>query len=255
MLNTIVSGIKAYFGAFSLISKLNLWKYFAVPILISVFTAVSIGVSAYGFSDNIVDFITSLFPSWNLEVNSWMFKILEFISGLFILAVGLILYKHIIMALSAPFMSPVSEKIESHLTGVEKSQHRNTSFNEQLWRGVRINARNLCLELLLTLPILIISFIPIIGIFSSVLLFLVQAYYAGFGNMDYTLERHFKYSESITFVKQHRGIAIGNGIIFILFLLVPVFGIIFVLPLSVTAASITTVNLLPKQHKLDKHDL
>jgi CysZ protein len=255
MLNNIVSGINSYFGAFSLISKLKLWKYFAVPILISVFTAIVIGVSAYGFSDNIVDFITSLFPSWNLEPNSWVFKILEFISGLFILAVGLILYKHIIMALSAPFMSPVSEKIEAHLTGIEKTQHRNTSFKDQLWRGIRLNVRNLCIELLLTIPILILSFIPIIGVFSSVLLFLIQAYYAGFGNIDYTLERHFKYSESITFVRQHRGIAIGNGIIFILFLLAPVIGIILVLPLSVTAASISTVNLLQKQHKLDRHDL
>ncbi|MFC4722958.1 EI24 domain-containing protein [Geojedonia litorea] len=255
MLNNIISGIKPYFGAFSLISKLKLWKYFAIPILISVFTAIVIGVSAYGLSDNIVDFVTSLFPSWHLEPDSWMFKILEFISGLFIIAIGLIIYKHIIMALSAPFMSPVSEKIEAHLIGHEKSQHRNTSFKAQLWRGIRINVRNLSIELLLTIPILIISFIPVIGIFSSVLLFLVQAYYAGFGNFDYTLERHFKYSESITFVRQHRGFAIGNGIVFILFLLVPVIGIIFVLPLSVTAASITTVNLLQKQHNLNRHDL
>ncbi len=100
------------------------------------------------------------------------------------------------------------------------------------------------MELLLTIPIIILGFIPVIGIVSSVLLFLVQAYYAGFGNMDYTLERHLKYNESITFVRKNRGLAIGNGIIFMLFLFIPIIGVILVLPLSVTAASKETVAVL-----------
>ena len=40
-------------------------------------------------------------------------------------------------------MSPVSEKIEAHLTGIANHKHRNTSFQEQFWRGIRINIRNL----------------------------------------------------------------------------------------------------------------
>ncbi|KAG1649021.1 Uroporphyrinogen decarboxylase [Nymphon striatum] len=99
-------------------------------------------------------------------------------------------------------------------------------------------------ELLFTVLFLLLSLIPVIGIFATVLLFLTQAFYAGFGNMDYTLERHFQYKDSIQFVKKNRGIAIGNGIVFMLFLLLPVVGIILVLPLSVTAASVNTVQLL-----------
>ena len=105
------------------------------------------------------------------------------------------------------------------------------------------------MELLLTIPILLLGFIPVIGLFSTVLLFLVQAYYAGFGNMDYTLERHFKYNESLQFVSNHRGLAIGNGIVFMLFLLIPVIGVILVLPLSVTAASVKTVEALELNNK------
>lgn len=249
MIKNILKGIKAYAGTFGLISKLGLWKYFAVPMAISFFTAVLIVFSVWGLSDNLGAFISKI---WLWEWGSETFRtISDFIGALMIIALGIILYRHIVMALSAPFMSPVSEKIEKHLYGINHS-HRKTSNAEQLWRGVRINIRNLLLELLLTIPIILIGFIPVIGIISSVLLFLVQSYYAGFGNMDYTLERHFKYSESIQFVKRNRGLAIGNGIVFMLVLLIPVVGIILVLPLSVTAASTETLAVLNKSGNLQK---
>ena len=242
MIKNILIGLKAYADSFSIISKLKLWKFFIIPILISVVTAGLIGFSAYSFSDNITDYITSLFPGWNPP--TWLRSIEIFLIGFIIIAIGLILYKHIIMALSAPFMSPVSEKIEQHYLGLEHLPHRETGFMQQLWRGIRINVRNLLKELLLTVPILIIGLIPVIGILSTVLLFLVQAYYAGFGNMDYTLERHFNYKESIQFVSNRKGLAIGNGIVFMLLLLIPVIGVILVLPLSVVSATKITINEL-----------
>jgi CysZ protein len=248
MIKNIALGIKAYFGAFSLISKLKLWNFFAIPMLISVVIAVLIGFSAYGLSDNIGFYISKLWVwDWGKETFTAIGNI---IGGFFIILIGLILYKHIIMALSAPFMSPVSEKIERYITGHSSHNYRNTSFLQQLWRGIIINIRNLSMELVLTIPILLLGFIPIIGLFSTILLFLVQAYYAGFGNMDYTLERHFKYADSVLFVKKHRGLAIGNGIVFMLFLLIPIIGIILVLPLSVTAASLKTIEAIQLKSNL-----
>ncbi|MBJ6367526.1 EI24 domain-containing protein [Snuella sedimenti] len=245
MLKNIAKGMSAYFEAFTLMSKLKLWKFFTIPIAISIITALLIGISAYGLSDNIGFYISKIWIwEWGKETFTAIGNV---IGGFFIIILGLIVYKHIIMALSAPFMSPVSERIENHFSGVDsklKHQHRNTTFSQQLWRGIRINIRNLAMELLLTIPILVISFVPVVGIFSTLLLFLVQAYYAGFGNMDYTLERHLKYNESLAFVRNHRGLAIGNGIIFMLFLLIPIIGVILVLPLSVTAASKNTIEAL-----------
>lgn len=247
MIKNIISGIKAYIGAFSLISKLKLWKYFAIPMLISLITAVIIFGSAYSLSDNIGAFISKIWIwDWGHDTFS---TLSNFIGGLMIIVIGLILFKHIIMALSAPFMSPVSEKIEAYFTNNHNHSHRKTTFTQQLWRGIRINGRNLFMELLITIPILLLKFIPVVNIFSSILLFSVQAYYAGFGNMDYTLERHFQYKESLHFVRKHRGLALGNGIIFILFLLIPIIGVILVLPLSVTAASAQTVEALQLKNK------
>jgi len=251
MIKNIFKGIQAYSGALALISKLKLWKFFFIPIVISIITATVIGLSAYGFSDDIGRFIAKIWI-WDFGKDTFT-TISTFLGAIVVLAIGLILYKHIIMALSAPFMSPVSETIEAHLTGLKPHNHRNTTFKAQLWRGIRINMRNLIKELLITLPILLLKFIPIVNIFSTILLFLVQAYYTGFGNMDYTLERHFKYRESVDFVRKNKGVAIGNGIVFILFLIIPIIGVILVLPLSVTAASIKTVKILEEENLLLEH--
>ena len=105
MIQNILNGIKAYFGAFQLISKLKLWKYFSIPIVISILTAGVVGISAYGFSDNIGHYIAGF---WKWDFGKQTFETIStFISALLIIAVGLVLYKHIVMALSAPFMSPV----------------------------------------------------------------------------------------------------------------------------------------------------
>lgn len=248
MIKNIVLGIKEYAGALTLISKLKLWKYFIIPILISVIMAVLIGIEAYVLSDNIGSYIAKL---WLWDVGKETFSaISNFVGGIIIVIIGLILYKHIIMALSAPFMSAVSEKIEQHFYGDVKHLHRKSSFQAQLIRGIRINIRNLLKELLISLPILLLKFIPIVNIFSTILLFLVQAYYAGFGNMDYTLERHLDYKESVQFVGKHKGFAIGNGIVFMLCLVIPLIGIIVVLPLSVTASSTKTLSLLHNKQEL-----
>lgn len=246
MIKDSLYAINAYRRSFTLINALGLWKYYMVPMAISFIVAVGIGFSAWGFSDDIGAFIARLwFWEWGAETFATLSTIM---GGLLVILLGLILYKHILMAFSAPFMSPVSEKIEEHLYA-KKHGHRKTSNSGQLWRGIRINMRNLVWELVITLPLLVCGLIPVVNFVTTPLAFLVQAYYAGFGNMDYTLERHYKYRESINFVKKNRGLAIGNGIVFMGCLLIPVIGIIIVLPLSATAASVVTLERLEIEKK------
>ena len=244
MVQNIFKGIRAYPSALGLISTLGLWKYFAVPVLISFITASLIGLSAWSWGGNIANTIDLLWMwEWGAD---WFHGFAEILGGILIIVLGLIVYKHVVMALSAPFMSPVSTAIEHHFLG-DKHIHRNTSNTSQLWRGIRINVRNLTMEIFITIPLLILSLIPVLNIITTVLLFLVQAYYAGFGNMDYTLERHYGYKESVGFVKRHKGVAIGNGIIFTIMLFIPVIGVLMVLPLSVTAATSQTIRFIQEK--------
>ena len=235
MIKAVFKGCAAYFEAYEIISRLKLWKFFAIPMLISLVVFLLIVFVSYAFSDAIGSYIAS-FWTWDFGKETFN-TISRVFSGLLIVLIGFITFKHIVMALSAPFMGPISKKIEDDFRGVV-SQVKTTSSSGLLRRGIKISSRNLLRELLLSIPILLLGFIPVIGFFSAILLFLMQAYFAGFG------ERYFSYQKSILFVKKNRGVAIGNGLVFMLFLLIPFIGVILVLPFSVTAATIATVKLM-----------
>ncbi|MBT4869516.1 MAG: EI24 domain-containing protein [Polaribacter sp.] len=247
MIKQIFSGISAYKEAFVLLSKLKLWNYFIIPTVISLLTFLFIVYTAIEYSATIGKLLAEIWIwNWGKEI---VMMLSSFGGGLVILVIGLMLYKYIVLAISAPFMGVVSEKIELHLNGGFYADYKKTTFIAQLWRGIQVNVRNLGMELFFTFPLLLLKFIPVVNLFSSVLLFLIQAYYAGFGNMDYTLERYFSFKKSLGFVKKNTGYSIGNGIVFIGCLFLPVLGIIIVLPLSVTAASIQTIALLNKENE------
>ena len=241
MISNLIDGLKAYLEAYEVISRLKLWRFFLIPMLISVLIFLSIVLVSISFSDEIGLYISS-FWSWDFGKET-INTVSMILGGIILISIGLILFKHLVMILSAPFMGPISKKIEDDFTGVT-SQTQVSSPLTLMFRSIKISSRNLFRELLLSIPILILGLIPLIGFFSLFLLFLMQAYFAGFGNMDYTLERHFSYQKSIQFVKANKGIAIGNGLVFMLFLLIPFVGVIFIIPFSVTSATISTVKII-----------
>jgi len=241
MISNLIDGLKAYLEAYQVISRLKLWRFFMIPMLISVLIFLNIVLVYISFSDEIGLYISS-FWSWDFGKET-INTVSMILGGIILISIGLILFKHLVMILSAPFMGPISKKIEDDFTGVT-SQTQVSSPLTLVFRSIKISSRNLFRELLLSIPILILGLIPLIGFFSLFLLFLMQAYFAGFGNMDYTLERHFSYQKSIQFVKANKGIAIGNGLVFMLFLLIPFVGIIFIIPFSVTSATIATVKII-----------
>ena len=241
MISNLIDGLKAYLEAYEVISRLKLWRFFLIPMLISVLIFLNIVLVSISFSDEIGLYISS-FWSWDFGKET-INTVSMILGGIILISIGLIVFKHLVMILSAPFMGPISKKIEDDFTGVT-SQTQVSSPLTLMFRSIKISSRNLFRELLLSIPILILGLIPFIGFFSLFLLFLMQAYFAGFGNMDYTLERHFSYQKSIQFVKANKGIAIGNGLVFILFLLIPFVGIILIIPFSVTSATIATLKII-----------
>jgi CysZ protein len=90
--------------------------------------------------------------------------------------------------------------------------------------------RNLFYELGITLLVIIATLIPVVNIISgplsAVLLFFITSYFYGFSYMDYTCERKkIKKNDSILLIRKYKGMAIANGTLFSVTLLIPFCGI------------------------------
>ncbi|GAB5554358.1 MAG: hypothetical protein Sapg2KO_39490 [Saprospiraceae bacterium] len=247
MLKDLVSGMTAYLNAFQIASKHRLWVYFIAPVLISIALAVGIFYSAWGLSGNIGNVINNIYPwEWGSEAVA---KIGQVFGGLLIIAVGLILFKNLTIALASPFMSFLSEKVERLLYGGSSPTFSAAQFFSDLARGIRIAIRLIVRELFFTLLLFLLGLIPIFSPVVPFALFAMQAYYAGFGNIDFTLERYYKVRKSVQFIRQNRGMAIGNGIVYLL-LYFTLIGFIFALPLGTIAGTTEAMKKLSTQ-KID----
>ncbi len=237
------NAIADYAEALRLVSKLKLWIYFLVPSVISLVVGIGILLVMINLGDNFGLWLGGFYPfDWGAE---WAIRISQWLGYLLMAIIALFLFRYIIIIFLAPVLSPLSAKVEKYL----RDGHIDHSWSmgqliSEIQRSLRINIRNLLRELMFTILLFLLHFIPVIGWFSSIFIFLVQAYYSGFGNMDFTLERHLGYRQSISFVRANRSLAIGNGTIFILMLMIPVLGLLFAPPLAVVAATLGTVKRL-----------
>lgn len=241
MLSSLANGFTAYLRAMPVISRLGLWSYALVPVLLSLLLAAAIGWAAIAFSDEIGAWLGGLYP-WERGQGLWL-KVVNIFGGLLILTLGLILFKHLVFALSSPFMSFFSEKIEEGITGRRAAAALHPAkMLRDLVRGLRLSLRNVLRELFFTGLLLLLGFIPGLALAIPLLILLVQAYYAGAGNLDYTLERRHNARDTIAYVRRHRFLAIGNGLAFVLLLFTGI-GFLVAIPLGTAAATLEVVAL------------
>lgn len=241
MITGILDGLKSYGDGFKIIVKYKLWGYFLAPALISILLGAAIFGTAWGIADDIGGWLLSYYPwEWG---SGTLLKIANVFGGLFVGAFGLIIFKQLVIALSSPFMSLMSEQIEKRMVGVPQQSFKVSKMLRDLVRGLRIALRNISRELFFTLILFLLGLIPVFSPFTTIAIFLVQAFYAGFGSMDFTLERHTNVRQSVRFVRRHKGLAMGNGAVFLL-ILMTVIGFLFVLPLSTAAATTETLKRL-----------
>lgn len=251
MIRNFISGITSYSKALELISKLKLWKYVLLPGILSLVLGGIILSTAWGLSDDIGGILSGFYP---FEIGKGIIEsVATVFGGVLVLAFGLILFKHLILIISGPFMSPLSEAVESHLRGQDVSPKFSLGkMTRDIWRGVRIAVRNATREIFYTLLLLILGLFPLFAPFTTIAIFLVQAYYFGFGNMDFALERHFGVKDSIRFVRRNKGLALGNGTVTMI-LMMTVVGFIFILPLGTVAATTETVKRMQKAKVLSDY--
>ncbi len=230
-------GIGAYVGVFGKIAKYRLWSYLLIPGLIGMLIGGGILAGAWTASDDLGGILISWYPEnwWGSE---GLAQFGDVLGGVLVAALGLLLFKYILLVAVSPFMSLLSEKIENKITGEASSTFSFNLFLQQAGRSLHLNLRNISREIILTIILWTLSLSGILAPVTTALLFAISAYYAGFGILDYTMERHLNYRNSLNFVHSNRGLTLGIGLGFMLILLIPFVGFFF----AATFATIASVK-------------
>lgn len=257
MIKDFFDGITSYFKAFGFIARNRLWYYVLMPGLISLILGGSIAYSAFVVSDEMSFYVGELYPSsWR---GFWIVEKLSYVLTWLLLGVGsLMAYRVLLVALVSPFMSPLAARVQSEMTGKVVYDPPFFSFTNfrLILRGGYLSLRNLLKEIWYTGWLLLLGLIPVFGLAAIFFIFIIQAFYAGFSNLDYTLEKYFDVKGSKRFSEQYRWLAVGNGVMFLALLTVPVLGLFFAPALSTVAATLEAVKRVDApvrtQHELEE---
>lgn len=248
MLKEIIISIQSYMHAHQFIVKHKLWKWILVPGLIYCILFVA-GIYLFWTSSNsAIEFILQQTgaKSWlDRMQDSWvsfLFIVGQVIFRLVLLLFYFSLFKFLFLIIGSPVFAYLSEKTESIMEGREYPFSW-SQLMKDIWRATRIALRNLLWQTVYVVSILILSFIPLFGWVAPLVALLVECYYFGFSMLDYSSERNkLSAAQSIDFIGRHKGLAIGNGIVFYLMHLVPVAGWLFAPSYAVVAATISLLT-------------
>ncbi len=237
-LQAFARGFLAYFKVIPLFSKLGLWRYLLLTAAVSFLVLLFIGGIAYGVAQLVMavpyDSILGPYPGFATAI--------AVIAFLAVIVLGVLLFKHLVLIATSPWMGKVADAVGSHFNGVKGFQvdsAQGKTSNERMSlvkRSIRLNARLLFFEMLLTIPLLLAGLIPGVNIAAAVLLVLVQSYFVGAGTLDFTLEERYTYGESVAYFNNNRGLTIGIGLGFVLLLFTAV-GFLFAPAWSAAASS------------------
>ena len=252
MLKEIVIAIQSYFFAHQFIIKNKLWKWILIP---GIVYAILFGTGFYFFTKSANNFIewiqdTTHLTAWLQRVDSGFLSFLSTFTALVLWLILVIsyfsLFKYFLLIVGSPVFAYLSEKTEAILEGRDFP----FSFSQLLkdiLRGIAIALRNTAWQTVYTISILLLCLIPFIGWATPILAILVECYYYGFSMLDYSCERRkMNAQESIFFIGNHKGLAIGNGIVFYLMHLVPFVGWILAPAYAVIAATLSMLQIKNK---------
>ena len=230
MLKELILSFTAYFKAHQFILQNKLWKWMIVPgIIYSVLFLVGMDYFSQSSSFFIEWIILKTgLKSWVDSVNSdWLGFFItmgSFWLWFTLLMFYFALFKFIFLFLFAPFFSYLHLKLVAIQEGIP-FVFNSTLYKKLLLRAITLNLKNLLWQTVYLIPIVLFCSLPLIGWFTPIFTILMECYFYGYAMLDYGLatEQQSKIAAA-SYVNRHKGLPIGNGIVFYMLHLIPIIG-------------------------------
>lgn len=241
MLKEIVIAIQSWGEAHRFILQHKLWKWVLIPGLIYTILFIT-GMYFFGKSaTEVIEYITHI-----LHVGDWTQKFRNSFLGFLFTFTGIIFwltlllfyfsfFKYICLIIGSPVFAYLTRKTESI---IEKNEYAPgwAEIRKEMARGVFIAVRNCGWQSVYLVALIFLSLVPVIGWIVPLVILLMECYYYGFSMLDYPFARNnYSTSKSIEFIGRHKGLAMGNGVLFYLMHLV----IVFAPAYAIIAATLT----------------
>lgn len=251
-LHQIKLSLSFYLRAIRFVEQKKIWSLLIIPAIINFIIAILIVIIALKTSDVVSDYIFLNLKSTNQDqsVSIFLAGLLLIVVRAIVFFIYLKVYRYLLLICLAPSFAFISAKIQlmdSGLSNTKCPPKYLTCFS----RGMKIAIRNFLIEVFLSTLIIIISIlmtwlIPIVPI----VILLMEGYFMGFSMADYRNEYHkMTQQESTRKIHSYLGLILGNGVLFNIFLIIPVFGILFAPPIALIASGLS-INYVEKRKNI-----
>jgi len=237
MIQDFFTSIKHTTQALGYLFKPWVLKYLLISGFLSIAAYVLFFYLIFYFGDDLGHLLIDKFTGESTW--AWVISALEWLTRIILFVITIFIYKYVVLIITSPIMSALSEQCEIRMIGSSKNTQSIMMQVKSMARGIRLSVANLSKEITFVVLLLICSFIPLVGLVTTALIFLVESYYAGFGNLDFFMERRYNVRDSRQFVKENRGLAIGNGAVFLGLLFIPIIGAFFAPTLCTISGTIS----------------
>ena len=244
MLKEIVIAFQSFGEANRFIREHKMYKWIIIPGIIYTLLFI-VAMILFGRSAN--GAVTWL--STQLNIEPWLEKERNSLLSFLFVMMGIMLrivlflfyfslFKYLILIIGSPVFAYLSEKTEAII------DNRDYKFNlKQILpdakRAIRLAIRNAGWQTVYMIGLIFLSLIPVIGWITPLIAVLVECYYYGVSMLDYRLAKNnFTLQQSIFYSGRHKGLSIGNGIVFYLMHVVVVFAPAF----AIIASSLSVIK-------------
>jgi len=245
LLKEIVIAIQSYIDAHQFIRKHNLWKWILIPGIIYTILFIAGMYFFWNSSDSAVTWLSKSIglETWLQHQTNTFLNFLFLMAGIMLRLILVFFYfslfKYLFLIIGSPVFAYLSEKTSSIIEGREFP----FSFNQLMkdaGRGIQLALRNTAWQTLYAVSLILLSLVPLAGWITPLIALFVECYYYGFSMMDYSCERNqLSSTESIAFISRHKGLAIGNGLIFYLMHGLVIIGWVLAPAYAVVAATLS----------------
>ncbi len=220
MLKEITIAIQSWGDARRFIKQHKFFKWIIIPGIIYTLMFI-IGMYFFWTSSN--DAVSWI--SDQLRIEAWLQKERSAWLSFFFVMTGMMLrlvlvlfyfslFKYLILIIGSPVFAYLSEKTEAMIQEKEYSLNW-TDLRKDAARGIRLAFRNAGWQTVYLFALILLSLLPVVGWITPIIALLMECYYFGSSMLDYSFTRNkFTLSQSIGLTSRHKGLAIGNGLLF-----------------------------------------